>query len=161
MEIIRDGGTVKLHSTEWVNKSSGRGDTELIIDDGNSVQKYSYPYWFPYTPYTMVFPQLFPWADFSADEDFFYENDECLWRELNCFYDKEEHEWLVVGDSFQEFRKKLDPMRSINNSGEVAEYMMILHLNELGKSFLSVDKFVSQNQPYAGTRPVGESNEED
>ena len=156
MEIIRDGGKVKLHSTEWVNKSSGRGDTELIVDDGKSIKKYSYPYWFPYTPYTKVFPQLFPWADFSADEEYFLENDDCLWRELNCFYDKEEHEWLVVGDSFEEFRNNLDPMRSINNSGEAAEYMMILSLNELGKSFLYVDNFVSQNQPYSDTRPVGE-----
>lgn len=146
MEIIRDGGTVKLHSIEWVNKSSGRGDTELIVDNGNSIQKYSYPYWFPFSSYTKVFPQLFPWASFRADEEFFYENDERLWRELNCFYDQEEHEWLVVGDSFEEFRKKLDPMRSIDCSGEVAEYMMNLGLNELGKSFLFVDNYVSQNQ---------------
>ena len=34
MQIIQDGGEVKLHSTEWVNKSSGKGETELIIDDG-------------------------------------------------------------------------------------------------------------------------------
>ena len=156
MEIIRDGGTVKLHSTEWVNKSSGKGDTELIVDDGKTIQKYSFPYWFPYTPYTMVFPKLFPWATFSADEDFLYDNDECLWHELNCYYDREEHEWLIVGDSFEEFRKKLDPFRSIDHMGEVAEYMLILTLNELGKSFLNVNEFVSHSQPYAGTRPEGE-----
>lgn len=155
MEIIRDGGTVKLHSTEWVNKSCGRGNTELIVDDGNSIQKYSYPYWFPFTPYTDVFSLLFPWASFRADEDYFLENDEELWRELNCVYDQEEDEWLVVGDSFEEYRKKLDPMRSVNYSGEVAEYMMTLGLNELGKSFLYVDSFVSNNHPYADIRPVG------
>ena len=160
MEIIRDGGTVKLHSTEWVNKSSGRGNTELIVDDGNAIKKYSYPYWFPFTPYTKVFPLLFPWASFRADEDFFFENDECLWRKLNCSYDQEEHEWRVVGDSFEEFRKKLDPMRSVDRSGEVAEYMMILVLNDLGKSFLYVDDYVSNYQPYADARPVG-TNEED
>lgn len=159
MEIIRDGGTVKLHSTEWVNKSSGRGETELIIDDGDRVQKFAYPYWFPYTPYTIVFPQLFPWANFTADEDFFYDSDKDLWRELHCFYDEEDDERLNVGDSFEEFRRKLNPMRSINYSGEVAEYMMILSLNELGESFLNVDKFVSHNQPYSGTRPIGENDE--
>lgn len=156
MEIIRDGGTVKLHSSEWVNKSSGKGDTELIVDDGKGIQIYSYPYWFPHTPYTMVFPRLFPWADFSADEEFFADADECLWREYHCYYDKEDHEWMIVGESFDDFRKKLDPMRSINNSGEVAEYMMKLSLNELGKSFLNVDKFVSKNQPYAEIRPKGD-----
>jgi len=156
MQIIRDGGEVKLHATEWVNKSSGRGETELIVDDGNGIKTYSYPYWFPFTPYTMVFPKLFPWATFSADEEFFEEEDEALWRELHCYYDSEEKEWLVVGDSFETFRSKLDPMRCINNSGEVAEYMMNLDLNDLGKAFLEVDRFVSQNQPYAGTRPKGD-----
>lgn len=153
MEIIEDGGEIKLHSTEWVNKCSGRGDTELIVNDGKSIQKYVYPYWFPYMPYTEVFPRLFPWADFSADEEFYEENDEFLWHENHCYYDKEDDEWLVVGDTFEEFRGKLDPMRSIDRSGEVAEYMMKLSLNELGKSFLSVDKFASQDQPYVDARP--------
>lgn len=87
---------------------------------------------------------------------FFEENDKNLWREYHCYYDKEEAEWLIVGDTFEEFRRKLNPMRSIDHSGEVVEYMMKLSLNELGKSFLNVDKFVSQNQPYTDTRPKGE-----
>ena len=40
MQIIQDGGEVKLHSSEWVNKSSGKGETELIVDDGKSIKKY-------------------------------------------------------------------------------------------------------------------------
>ncbi|RHK05411.1 DUF4365 domain-containing protein [Enterococcus casseliflavus] len=153
MKIIQDGGEVKLHSTEWVNKSSGRGDMEVIVNDGESIRKYSFPYWFPFTPYDRVFPRLFPWAEFSADEVFFMEDDENNWREYHCYYDKEDDEWLIVGDSFEEYRKNLDPMRSINHSGEVAEYMMVLSLNELGRSFLNIDKFVSQNRPYASARP--------
>ena len=46
MQIIQEGGQVKLHSNEWVNKCSGKGEIELIVDDGNSIKKYSYPYWF-------------------------------------------------------------------------------------------------------------------
>ena len=94
MEVIQNGGIVKLHSYEWVNKSSGRGDTELIIDDGKEIKKYSYPYWFPYTPYIDVFPRLFPWAAFTADNDFYEDNDETLWRDSNCWYDKEEDDWI-------------------------------------------------------------------
>ena len=156
MEILRDGGEIKLHSTEWVNKSSGKGNTELIVNDGTDITKYSYPYWFPFTPYAEVFPRLFPWASFSADDEFFEESDLNLWHELHCYYDKEDDEWSVVGDSFEDFHKKLSPMRSLDHSGEVAEYMIVLSLNELGKSFLEVDKFVSLNQPYAGTRPSEE-----
>lgn len=155
MQIIQDGGKIKLYSKEWVNKSSGRGCVELIVDDGRSIQKYSYPYCFPFTPYTIVFPQLFPWANFSADADFFEEYDKSIWQEYHCYFDKENDEWIVVGDTFEEFRRKLSPMRSINHSGEVAEYMMELSLNELGKSFLYIDNFVSQNQPYVDARPEG------
>ena len=153
MQIIQNGGTIRLHSFEWVNKSSGKGEIELIVDNGIRPQKYSYPYWFPFTPYTMVFPRLFPWASFSADADFFREHDETLWRECHCYYDEENDKWINVGSTFEEFRSKLDPMRSINHMGEVAEYMLVLSLNELGKSFLNIDKFVSGNQPYIKVRP--------
>ena len=156
MQIIKDGGEIKLHSTEWVNKSSGRGETELIVYDGTYIKKYTYPYWFPFTSYTDVFPRLFPWADFSADEEFYKEFDETMWRQYNCYYDEEDGEWLVVGDSFQEYREKLDPLRSIDHIGEVAEYMLVLSLNDLGKSFLRVNEFVTQNQLYTETRPKGE-----
>lgn len=154
MQIIKDGGEVKLHSTEWINKSSGRGKTELIVDDGNEIKTYSYPYWFPFTPYTEVFAHLFPWANFVADEDFYEEDDETNWREHHCYYDKEDDSWINVGDSFEEYREKLNPMRSVIHSGEMAEYMIRLELNELGKAFLSVDEFVSKKQPYSNTRPL-------
>lgn len=153
MQIINQGGEIKLHSTEWINKSSGRGETELIVDDGETVKKYPYPYWFPFTSYTKVFPKVFPWADFSADEDFYEFEDEANWREYHCYYDKEDDEWLVVGDTFEDYKKSLSPMRSIVHSGEVAEYMLILKLNDLGKSFLLVDDFVSRKQPYVNVRP--------
>lgn len=58
--------------------------------------------------------------------------------------------WVIPSKSIE---KKLDPMRSIDYSGEVAEYMLILSLNDLGKSFLSVNEFVSQNQVYVDARP--------
>ena len=156
MSIIKDGGTVKLHSTEWVNKSSGRGETELIVDDGNEEKTYSYPYWFPFTPYTEVLPKLFPWAHFSIDEEFYEEDDLTLWRNLHCYYDKEIDDWVVVGKSFKEFRKSLPAIRGVDHSGEVAEYMLILSLNDLGESFLTVDGYVSQIRPYAEARPEGD-----
>ena len=153
MEIIQNGGEVKLYSNEWVNKSSGKGETKLIVNDGNETKEYLYPYWFPFTPYTEVFPKLFPWAHFAVDEEFFEENDMELWKDLHCYYDKEEDEWEVVGDTFEDFRKKLAPMRFIDYEGEVAEYMLVLSLNELGNAFLTVDQFVNQNRPYADARP--------
>ena len=158
MQIIQNGGAVKIHSMEWVNKCSGRGETELIIDDGHSVKKYRYPYWFPYTPYIDVFPKLFPWAIFTADEEFYKDYDEACWRELNCWYDQEGDEWILVGDTYENFRKQLDPMRYIDHMGEVEEYMMVLSLNELGRSFLAIDDYLSSSQPYVAARPEEKQN---
>ena len=155
MQIIEEGGSVKLHSKEWVNKTSGRGETELIVDDGTDIKSYSYPYWFPYTCYTDVFPRLFPWADFRADPDFYYDEDLELWHQLHCHYERGTG-WVQVGDSFIEFRSKLDPMRSVNYSGELAEYMLELSLNELGESFLLLDDYLSKERPYTKIRPEEE-----
>lgn len=153
MRIIKRGGKVTLHSREWVNKSSGRGETELIVDDGKGKATYAYPYWFPFTPYDIVFSQLFPWADFKANEEFYEDTDMSDWRENHCYYDKEEDRWIIVGDSFEEYRSKLDPMRAINYSGEVAEYMLDLQLNELGNAFLTVNDYVSKTKLYSDVRP--------
>lgn len=158
MQIVQEGGQVKLHSKEWVNKSSGRGEIELIVVDCNETKKYSYPYWFPYTSYTDVFPRLFPWANFSADEEFYEETDEDSWHESCCYYDKEEDQWIEVDDLYEEFQESLDPMRSIDRGGEVAEFMLVLSLNDLGKSFLKIDQYVSQPRPYAGARPNEEGS---
>lgn len=76
-----------------------------------------------------------------------------MWRELNCHYDKEDDEWIEVGEPFEVFRESLNPMRYIDHAGEVAEYMLVLSLNELGESFLKIDKYVSQPRPYSRTRP--------
>lgn len=153
MQLIQSGANIKLHATEWIHKSSGRGTTELVVENDGSIERFEYPYWFPYTPYKMVFPRLFPWADFTADENFFEEIDDTIWKELHCFYDKEDDEWLVVGDTFEEYRRKLSPMRSLTHSGEVAEYMMELNINDLGRAFLKVDEFVSMKRPYVKVRP--------
>ena len=160
MNILNEGGRVVLHSKEWVNKSSGRGETELIINDGKATMSYIYPYWFPFVPYDEVFPRLFPWADFKADEEFYEESDMAEWRENHCYYDKEDDDWIIVGDTFEEYRSKLAPIRAIDYSGEVAEYMLELQLNELGKAFLKVDDYVSQTRPYTEARPKNKEEKE-
>ena len=58
--------------------------------------------------------------------------------------------------TFEEFRKSLPAIRGVDHSGEVAEYMLILSLNDLGESFLTVDGYVSQIRPYAEARPEGD-----
>lgn len=51
------------------------------------------------------------------------------------------------------YLEKLSPMRYVNHSNEVAEYMMVLGLNNLGKSFLTTNAFISKKIPYSEARP--------
>lgn len=153
MEVIKNGGTVKLHSEEWLNKSSGRGKTELIVDSGNGEEHYQFPYYFPFMPYEHVFPKLFPWANFSIDAEFYEENDEDLWHLNECIYDKDTDEWFNFGLSFSEYRETLGNIRYIDHVGEVGEYMLVLSLNNLGVSFLQIDQYISQRQFYIDVRP--------
>lgn len=61
-----------------------------------------------------------------------------------------DYEWHEEYEYFRRLRKVNWIVKGMQ------ENMMILSLNELGKAFLNVDKFVSQNQPYASTRPNAE-----
>ena len=65
-QIIDDATSKVLASSSTLTlKLKGNNENEgikenyvvEIVDDGNNIQKFSYPYWFPYTPYTDVFPQ--------------------------------------------------------------------------------------------------------
>ncbi len=154
MQIIERGGIVKLHAEDWINKTLGVRKVDLIVDDGEGEKTYSYPYLFPFAPGIKVFRRLFPWADFFADEEYYNDADYNQWRlSDNCYYDSEEDRWITIGDSFEEFRELLDPVRGIDHYGEVVEFMLIMRLNNLGKSFLTVDQYTSLPRPYSNAKP--------
>lgn len=132
MEIIHDGERLLLEATEWLNKSSGRGNMRLIAQDDNLEERVveDWPLtMFPMAQYVDVFPVLFPWADISIDEDF-YE-----------FYDEQEHD-LHYGVWDSEWRESLAKVRPYECDGEVASYRLGLTLNEIGKAFLVLDPYL-------------------
>lgn len=158
MQIIERGGIVKLHSEDWVNKSAGIRSLKLIVNDGECEEEYYYPYSHYYCNHYVsgieVFRRLFPWAEFFADEEYYEKTDYEQWkRSGNCYYNKEEDKWVTIGDSFEVFRKGLDPLREIDHYGELIEFKLIMRLNDLGKSFLTVDRYTSQPRPYSNVKP--------
>ncbi len=153
MEIIESGGIVKLHAEDLINKTLGVRKVDLIVDDGEGEKTYSYPYYFPYDSGEVVFQRLFPWADFSIDEEYYENSDYEQWLESENYYDDEEGKYFVIGDSFEEYRSSLPPIRGIDHRGEVSEFMLIMRLNDLGKSFLTVDRYISDPQLYSDTKP--------
>lgn len=146
MEEIRNGNKVVLEAEEWVNKSSGRGSVTLkVIEDntGDETVVLDWPMvFFPMSSYEDVFPRLFPWADFSIDEEFYEEYDEADFLLENAVWDKEDGHYIIFGDK-ADYKSRLPKIRPYQNiSGEVDCFRLKLTLNELGEAFLLLDDYL-------------------
>lgn len=152
MEEIKNGNRVVLEAEEWVNKTSGRGTVTLKVIDDNTGKETVVLDWpmafFPMSSYEDVFPRLFPWAEFSIDEDFYEEYDEADFMIENATWDKEDERYIVFG-SKAEYKSRLPKIRPYKNiSGEVDCYRLELTLNELGEAFLLIDDYLRNGFKY-------------
>jgi len=153
LEAAASGKDIVLDSEEWVNKSSGRGEITVSIIDGKRVETYDWPYWFPFTPYDEVFRRLFPWADFTPDDDFYYEDDLEAFHDEDCVYDQEEDQYLALSEeTFEQFRERLGGIRGLDRAGEVAVYKLHLTLNDFGKAFLLVNHRLNTMEIYRNVK---------
>jgi hypothetical protein len=148
MRVLADGGAVDVTVAEWINKSSGRGAVELLGTprQGDEAIVRSRAVYYGLAPYEQVLPDLFPWAHLDVDDDLYEQHEEELWQHEEGSYDKEEGRVIVYGESFQAWRatRGLEGLRPYTvEQGEVAHWRLTLSLNELGRSFLSVDSHLS------------------
>jgi len=145
MKAIETKKKVILESDEWVNKSSGRGSITIkIIDEDKNIENIELDWPIVFLPnwsYEDIFPKLFPWAEFSIDEEFYEEYDEQNFLLDYGIYDKEDGKYNVFGD-FEEYRNLLPKIRPYSCDGEVASYRLIIALNEIGKAFLIIDTYL-------------------
>ncbi|MFG3301453.1 DUF4365 domain-containing protein [Micromonospora chersina] len=150
MELLAGGKRLVVDMEEWVNKSSGRGDISLGIDneDGEEPEKLaSWGVFLGLASYAEVVPKLFAWADAHVHRETYdgteydqYRADCCIWSD--------EHE-VFAAVPFDEWNRGLDTERIRpyrNGGGEVDFYRLELTLNELGKAFLVVDSFATKGE---------------
>lgn len=128
---LAEQGELIAEIMEWVNKSSGRGEFILkkVDSDGNeTLLSERTIFGFGLKSYEEVIQELFPWANIEVDA---------------LFYD-------VHGDKgFIEYSRngrKIYPCE--NRAGEVDFYRLILSLNEVGKSFLTLNTFLNEGKMY-------------
>ena len=148
MRLLRDGGHVWVEVDEWVNKSSGRGSITLVGKPAGGEERLerARSVYLPRLPYETVIPRLFPWADLAVDEDFYVDKESELWELEEGMYDSEEGRVIMVGIGFDDWREMrgLTGLRPYEvKADEVARWRLLLELNELGRSLLVVDGFLS------------------
>jgi len=87
----------------------------------------------------------FPWADFSIDQDAYEESEDEAYTEECGHYDKEDGQYYYH-ESREEWNSGRDSgvLRPYEiASGELALWRLEMSLNDVGRSFLLMDKFLS------------------
>jgi hypothetical protein len=150
--LILVGGDASQHG-EQHDSVKGKARSE----DGEEWLVQDWPFvMFPGWPYEIVFRQLFPWAELTVDEDSYNSYDRNAFDNECGIWDGEDKRYIGHTEDFSEWRERLPELRpyDIVGSGEVALYRLELALNEVGKAFLMLDRFLE-----SGDRPGGPTPE--
>jgi hypothetical protein len=148
MELLRAGEVLLLDVDEWVNKSSGRGDFQLktVGRYGNEHVIRTWPFQiFPGIPYEELIPRLFPWAELEVHVPTYDYAEEDLWEQEEGMWDSEEGRYIVMGDSFADWRaRRPSGLRPYEENGEIAKWRLALTLGSLGEAFLILHDFLAE-----------------
>ncbi|WP_199065657.1 DUF4365 domain-containing protein [Chitinimonas sp. BJB300] len=142
MDLIKQGNEIRIYFEDWVNKSLPR--YRITIFNGDKEEE-TWPTLL-YAPGIGVDAMLrffFPWADFIVDEDAHREGLEGDWV-AECYLGRDSD----TGEPYysQKFNDWYSPPKGIvpiSHDGETAGYILILSLNDFGKSFLEIDDYLA------------------
>lgn len=149
MKLLTSGRRVLLEADEWINKTSGRGDLEVVsVDDANEGREElgSWGIFAGLASYDVTLPGLVPWADVVLHEETYDEADHDAWEAECVHYDNEGFRY--VSQSYEDWYRKFEEagLRPYGNgAGEVDFWRLELVLNDLGRAFLLVDEFAESN----------------
>jgi hypothetical protein len=149
MEVLEEGGSLRLEVDEWVNKTSGRGDIRFVAElpDGTEIER-EFVAFFGLRPYREGLPDLVPWADLSVDDEALDSHDEEEWMNETGIWDSEEKRYIGNSETFQEWRAsryQADELRPVGESaGEVDHWRLKLELNDLGRGVLAFERYLAK-----------------
>lgn len=129
MQFINDGGKIVIQTEEWVNKSLGRGKFEVILIHQSKEE--TVREWRLFYTYALeqILEQFFPWAEIGIDEEFYEENFD------DSVYYVFPKQWIQTHEIY--------PFTI--HAGEVGLYRLQLSLNSIGKAFLEIHDYLTEN----------------
>lgn len=147
MEMLAGGTRLLVDMEEWINKTSGRGSISIGIDheDGKDPEELvTWNFWVGPRSYAEAVTKLFAWADLDVHEETYdaaeherFEEECVIWAEGDRYTTESYDDWRS--------HRLLDGIRPYKNgAGEVDFFRLELTLNDLGKSFLVVDRFATE-----------------
>ena len=145
MRVLDEGKRLFLEADEWVNKTSGRGDIRVVVEnaDGNEAVGATWTVLGGFKPYDAVLADQFPWAELDVDHDVYEDADRVLFELETGTWDSEDGVLLTFDDFGDWRRRRFDEgLRPYEDDGEVARWRLEARLNTLGTAFLEVDRFL-------------------
>lgn len=128
MVFLQNGGKISVYTMEWLHKSLGRGPFEIILNPGETEEIVRKWHTFYHGKLLEVLNHYFPWADLSIDQE---------------FYDDKFDEDSVYNMFNPNYIHTLQIYPYEVLSGEVGNYRIQLKLNDIGKSFLRMEDYLS------------------
>jgi len=150
LELLAEDETVYVEFEDWINKSLPRFQIRLGCDSRDDIPSETWP-----TTYGIAFSiadalsHLLPWADYEMDLDAHREHMHSVHYEECYSWDDKETDTTFFSQSFDEWYEEPDGLAPVYADGEVERYRLLLRLNELGKGFLSVDDYLSEDDELA------------
>ncbi len=142
MRHIKKGGKVSVELEHWYNKSLGRTPVMVFIhdEDGNEILSQEWFQYYKRLGIKELAETLFPWSSAKVDEEFYEMNadgDDDWSNSLERAIDEDNgYFWEEDEDSVYPYT---------DSSGEVEYYRLELILNDLGKSFLEIADYLSED----------------
>lgn len=146
MEELERGTRLLLQVEEWINKTSGRGDFTLLAETAPGEEKVLGEWPFVLlggTAYEEAIPALFPWADLVVDEATYEDHARQQW-DLECgAWDSEDGAYICHSQDFAEWNTgRGSGLRPYDDDGEVAHWRLELTLNDVGRAFLQLNRYL-------------------
>lgn len=141
IDLIEQGYEVRVAFDEWVNKSLDRYQVTISTDD----KKESWPtLYVPGSSIEGMLNHFFPWADFSLDMEAHEHGARGTWGS-ECYLGRDsETGHVYYSMPFDEwYTPPEESIVPVSEDGETASYSLLLTLNEFGKSFLMIDKYLA------------------
>lgn len=151
IDLVANGENVYIEYKDWINKSLPRFQIRIGCDSREDIEEESWP-----TIYGVglsmeeAVSHTIPWAEFEMDHDVYEEYMKSVWyNECYSWYDKETDTTFFT-TPFEEWFTPAEGIVPVSDDGEVEGYRLILSLNEVGKAFVELDKYLSEDDSIEG-----------
>lgn len=144
IERVSKGQQIVIEIEQWANKTSGRASIKVMkINDSTNEEKLLIEGGYVHFSPEQDIYTLFPWAEFEIDEEYYDVSDSDNYYSNYGLWDPEERQYMGASITWTEYISMLPRIRYIEGgAGEINFYRLIFGLNDLGKSFLTINTYL-------------------